>query len=174
VTPAAVTGDAMRSCTERCWANTELETYSEGSIPPTIWDEVLNGTGEFRVEEYRSWALPTSYYGVHSVDNWSITLVPDCIHGPAEPFTFVRGKGRPKLESATWSSCGGAGFLKVACDHISSAWVYLNGGLVLSPSDFNPRVEELSVPVELLQGDNTIEVQLAGQPGSNMTIDFEQ
>lgn len=61
--------------TIRCYANHGSVTYSEGEIPSALWNDILNGTGHFRVEEFRSWAMPTSSYGNHSLDNWSIRKV---------------------------------------------------------------------------------------------------
>ena len=72
----------------------------------------------------------------------------------------------------TWESCGGPGILRVESDHVSSAYVVVNGAMLLSPSDFNPGVTDLEVTVDLFEGTNTLQVELRGRPGSSMTMEF--
>ena len=94
-----------------------------------------------------------------------------CEYGPPSPFDFVRGTGRPVVESASWDSCGGPGQLVVAVDGVCSALIWLNGELVAGPSDFRGATDQLSIPVVLLEGANTVDVELRSAPGSGIVID---
>ncbi|MBD3374347.1 T9SS type A sorting domain-containing protein [candidate division KSB1 bacterium] len=60
--------------TIRCWANDESDPYCEALIPTEYWNEVVGVSGQFKIEEYRSWCR-ISDYGEHRLDNWSITQV---------------------------------------------------------------------------------------------------
>lgn len=102
-----------------------------------------------------------------------LTLAPRCTFGPESPFIFARSPGKPQWEDHVWESCGGHGVMAVATDHISSAWVYLNGDLVLGGSDFQKQSQILEQDVTLLSGENVIIVKVAGKPGSTLRISFE-
>jgi hypothetical protein len=95
-----------------------------------------------------------------------------CDFGPGEPIVFVREAGKPVWESVSWESCGGPGTMRILNDGTSAALVSLNGELVASPHDFNPTIEQLEIPVTLFEGENTLQVQLRGAPGSGLTFEF--
>ncbi|MBD3386517.1 T9SS type A sorting domain-containing protein [candidate division KSB1 bacterium] len=61
--------------TIKCWGNDDPNTWTEATIPGDIWDEVLDGTNQFKIEEFRSWGHPISAYFENRLDNWSITRV---------------------------------------------------------------------------------------------------
>ena len=97
--------------------------------------------------------------------------------GPAE---FVRGKGKPFIETKEFSTTGfQAPFvlhLRNGDDNgqnrVSSAHVWLNGELLFGPSDFSQQVWGYDVEVELtLQ--NTLDVKIDSAPGSKLTIWIE-
>ncbi|MBT9548456.1 MAG: hypothetical protein IV090_23890 [Candidatus Sericytochromatia bacterium] len=96
---------------------------------------------------------------------------------------FERKTGKPTIEQRT--------FLLDAADlnqrfiftlingpsgkaRVSSATVKLNGKELLSPKDFNQQVGTLSLPLEHLQaGQNTLEIKLASQPGSAISVGID-
>ncbi len=88
------------------------------------------------------------------------------------PFHFVRRRGKPRTESASWVGCGGSGTLRILNSGTSSAVVVLNGGEVAGPQDFNPNVQVLEIPILDLPTENTLEVTMRGAPGSSLQISF--
>lgn len=115
--------------------------------------------------------LDTDYREIHP--NWE--LLDLCSYAPPEqPLRFERFRGKPEVETSTWTSCGGPGVMVLEPDHVSSAFVYLNGNLVAGPSQFNPRVESLEFDVELVEGENVLQVELRGKPGSTLDVQFEE
>lgn len=106
-------------------------------------------------------------------DNVRVEIVPACSYGPVgDPLLVTRVAGVPRSESFAWSSCGGTGTMTVRCDHASSAWVHLNGVAVVDPADLNPGLTIIAVPVELAAGDNRLDVELLGEPGSTLTFEL--
>src|SRR5712692_6991220 len=57
------------------------------------------------------------------------------------------------------------------CYRVSSAWIYINGTQVASPSDFNQNVFVIDRAVTLT-ATTTLEVKLASKPGSYLTINL--
>lgn len=103
------------------------------------------------------------------------TLDPCCSYAPGtQPLSFYRDRGKPKLETITWESCGGPGVLTVFNSGVSSAEIYLNGELLLSPEDFNPNVEYIVRSVDLQEGTNTLEAILRSKPGSSLQVEFAE
>jgi hypothetical protein len=119
--------------------------------------------------------LHGGHHGGFSNDNWELPLVKPCTYGPADqPVSFTRKKGKPVLETLEWESCGGQGSLKITSKSVSSAYIYLNGVLVTGPDHFNRNVETLEFAVDLVEGNNILQVELRGKPGGNIRISFEQ
>ena len=83
--------------------------------------------------------------------------------------SFVRSRGKPVIEEASWQSCGGAGVLSLATDRVSSARVVLNGVELLGHSDFRPNTNLIEVDVSLTTGANTLGIEVRGKPGSRIT-----
>jgi len=67
--------------------------------------------------------------------DWAVVCnEPTCVFGPStQPLTCVRGKGKPASEGFSWESCGGEGMVTIRTEHASSAWVSLNGSVILTP-----------------------------------------
>ncbi len=96
------------------------------------------------------------------------------------PETFVRDRGRPVIESRTFFVLQPG--LRTTLNifngdadgnfRVSSAKIYLNGRLIVGPRNFNQRVDSISVPVALRDGENTIEVELRAKPGSFIRIEI--
>ncbi|MFV1981041.1 MAG: hypothetical protein ACC655_07805 [Rhodothermia bacterium] len=108
------------------------------------------------------------------VDNVLVELLRKCDFGlPEQPVNFVRQTGRPSEETVVWESCGGTGRMLVTSEHVSSAYIQVNGAMLLSPHDFNGIDGVVEVPVSLLEGSNILEVELRGKPGSNLAVMFE-
>jgi hypothetical protein len=106
-------------------------------------------------------------------DNIRVVLEEACLFGPEEqPLIFTREAGQPQVQSFTWESCGGPGILAVTTDRVASAFVSLNGVTILSPNQFNNNVTQITLPVELVQGNNVITVDLRGKPGSTLSLFF--
>ena len=96
------------------------------------------------------------------------------------PQVFIRGKGKPVIESAKFFPLDPSAETTLNIFNgdangdfkVSSAKVYLNGKPVFGPRNFNQKVDFISVPVALIDGENIIEVQLRAKPGSFVTIDI--
>ena len=96
------------------------------------------------------------------------------------PQVFIRGKGKPVIESAKFFPLDPSAETTLNIFNgdangdfrVSSAEVYLNGKLVVGPRNFNQKADFISVPVALIDGENIIEVQLRAKPGSFVTIDI--
>ena len=105
--------------------------------------------------------------------NETWVLSKDCTFGPEnQPVVFIRGKGKPFMETITWDSCGGPGLLQISVNSVSSANIYLNGVKIASPGDFSKNVTQLEFEIELLEGDNTLQVRIEGKPGGYLGIEF--
>ncbi len=53
---------------------------------------------------------------------------------------------------------------------VASSSVVVNGAMVISPSDLNETVDRVQKTIPLMAGENTISVQVNGQPGGYFTI----
>jgi hypothetical protein len=88
------------------------------------------------------------------------------------PETFVRQKSEPLPEVRKISIEGfEAPFIlhlrngtEEGDSRVSSAWVHLNGALVISPSDFSQKVDGLEFEVGLIDS-SVMTVELASKPG---------
>jgi hypothetical protein len=95
------------------------------------------------------------------------------------PTRYMRTTGPPQTFTDTFSRCGTAACQIVVVNgnadgtnRTSSAFVYLNGRLIIGPRDFNRRVDRIVRTVAL--GDqNELSVSLASAPGSFLTISVE-
>jgi hypothetical protein len=90
---------------------------------------------------------------------------------------FVRGKGKPKVETVGFSYQTGEEFELTLYNggvdnqycRISSAVIQLNGNSVFSPSDFSQQVYKLTAAIEPLS-DNTLSVELRSKPGCGIEL----
>lgn len=102
-----------------------------------------------------------------------------CNYGPENlPLIFTRGKDKPNSETIQWDSCGGTGVISIKGDSVNSAHIYLNGQPILTQSCFNncPEFKDkgIKMDIELIEGLNTLDVEISGKPGSQLQIDFEK
>ncbi len=96
-----------------------------------------------------------------------------CTYGPDnQPLTFARIKGKPRYETIDWESCGGPGIMTVNTGPVTSAYIYLNGTLLLKPDTFKRSNNAIHVNALLQEGPNTLEVELRGKPGSRLEVSF--
>jgi hypothetical protein len=103
---------------------------------------------------------------VHGVFDDTWILSKGCTYGPEDqPVVFTRKKGKPVVETFKWVSCGGPGLLKIFINKMSSAKIYLNGGTIASPKDFNKNITHLEFEIELLEDKNILQVTLNSKPG---------
>src|SRR5579864_1299596 len=97
------------------------------------------------------------------------------------PENYTRGTGAPVTVTSNFSVANtntqftlkafNGGLENTSTELVSSTVVTLNGVQVLGPSNFNQNVTEVDVPVTL-QGSNTLDVQVRGQPGGLLTIEI--
>ena len=99
------------------------------------------------------------------------------------PTTAVRGAGAPFKEAFHFASdFGGPAILKVmnggmpdsSGTRVSSAVIKLNSQVIFGPSEFNKKVYQIEKDILLTKGDNSLEVELRGKPGSKITFQFVQ
>jgi hypothetical protein len=95
------------------------------------------------------------------------------------PKQYTRGKGATQSFSETFSRCAGGTCQLVivngnpdGSNRVSSASVALNGVQLLGPSDFDPNVARLVLPVNLADNDQ-LSVNLNSKPGSFLTVSVE-
>lgn len=94
--------------------------------------------------------------------------------------TYQRDKGKPVIETATFSvkdptapyviriqNSGRNGEFSPA----SSAKIWLNDELVVSPGDFRQKIAFIEMPVGL-KGSNTLQVEVRGKEGSGFTLEI--
>ena len=94
------------------------------------------------------------------------------------PVTALRAKGKPAELTYNFPKLPGfeAPFRLIVINgdsagkaRISSAFIYLNGNVVLSPSDLNQKVGEITKEIELLES-NTLMVKLQSKPESFLKV----
>lgn len=92
------------------------------------------------------------------------------------PKTYLRAAGKPAPAVDGFSVANPAGTFTLVVQNgqngagrASSAVILLDGQLVLGPADFNPQVEVLRKAV-VLRAQNTLSVEVRGQPGASLTV----
>lgn len=96
------------------------------------------------------------------------------------PKQYIRDLAKPEAVVDSFQNCEPAAQYQIVVtngnpgntDRVSSASISLNGTEVIGAQDFNQKVSGITKPVKLL-GQNQLEVKLASQPGSSLTIDIE-
>lgn len=98
---------------------------------------------------------------------------PFALFGPEK---FTREVGTPDTFSRSFAACNTEATYRLVVengaagrDRVSSATLQLNGVEVVRSSDLNQRVERFEKEVTL-QGDNTLAVRLASNPGGYLTV----
>ncbi len=153
-----------------------LTLRDTGEIFWELEDQPFLIAGSFDTVAIGQRTAPPKYgrLSTEHIDNILVALVRGCEYGPStQPMIFTRGRGKPVVESAVWESCGGPGTATISLEDVSSGWVFLNGEMLLAPDDFNPHVVTLVMDVSLIEGANIIEVELAGKPGSRISVEFQ-
>jgi RHS repeat-associated protein len=97
------------------------------------------------------------------------------------PRDYTRGTGAPVTVTTSFSVLNpntqytlkvfNGGLQDTQTELVSSGFVTVNGVQVVGPNNFNQNVAEVDVPVTL-QGSNTLDVQVRGQPGGLLTIEI--
>src|SRR5690348_10458992 len=97
------------------------------------------------------------------------------------PQDYTRGTGTPVTVTTSFSVLNpnthytlkvfNGGLQDTQTELVSSGFVTVNGVQVVGPNNFNQNVAEVDVPVTL-QGSNTLDVQVRGQPGGLLTIEI--
>lgn len=109
----------------------------------------------------------------------SVLAAPDPTFAVFGPKTYERGRGvpAPVLERFTLPPGGGAPFrlcvqngLADGTRRNSSAWIRINGVEVVREAELNMQVAGFIKEVTLKAGENVMEVQLNGAPGSRLTL----
>lgn len=95
------------------------------------------------------------------------------------PRQYVRAAGPPQTFTETFPRCAGPPCQLVVVNgnadgsaRASVATVSLNGQRLLGPSDFNPQIDKIVLPVALVDTDQ-IQIVLASAPGSFLTVSVE-
>jgi len=91
------------------------------------------------------------------------------------PQTFVRDKGAPVTEEVRFTVPNSGVVVLTVQNGVngrkaSSGTVWLNDTPLLGPADFSQHRGSVELPVALSAGENSLRVQLQGQPGSGITI----
>jgi hypothetical protein len=96
--------------------------------------------------------------------------------------TFVRGTGDPITVLKTFSGKSGPAKIIVynggtqddLGEKVSSSIISVNGNIVFAPSEFSQNVLTTEKTVNLIEGNNHLEVQLKGKPGGKIRIEVLQ
>ena len=94
------------------------------------------------------------------------------------PANYLRQTGGPSTDQTNFSVQNPATIFTLhltngqGASAVTSAAVYLNGEMVLGPSNFKKKTTKVEIPV-ILQLNNTLSVDLRGKPGSNVDILIE-
>lgn len=141
----------------------------------------LNHPGSWRCTEYSMRLAPSIPVSL------VLLLIAGWAHGGTfsvfGPNTYQRETGAPVLETATFDVAnpgvpytliiynGGLEDDPERGEFVSSSDIYLNGSLVVGPSQFNQNVERVEVPVTLL-AHNEIGIELRGKPGGQIAVEI--
>jgi DNA-binding beta-propeller fold protein YncE len=94
---------------------------------------------------------------------------------------FQRKIGQPRHESYNFPAVKGLATIKVYngdgsgwLDRANIANVIINGKVIFRSTDFNKRVKYLQAQVNLLEGNNTVDVNLLGLPGVRIRVEIVQ
>jgi hypothetical protein len=99
------------------------------------------------------------------------------------PKTYIRGTGSPITQVSPFSSdFEGPAVIKLtngslensSIEMVSSSIVKLNSQIIFGPSEFNQNVRTLEKQILLKNPANTLEVELRGKPGGQITIQIIQ
>ena len=100
-----------------------------------------------------------------------------------EPTPFLRSTGEPSSQVVTFpSEFGGPATIYItngnlddmSTERVSSSIFKLNTQDLFDPSDFNQNVSFLEKEIYLIKGNNTLEVELRGKPGGQITVHITQ
>lgn len=86
--------------------------------------------------------------------------------------SLPRGSGPPEEDTYTFSGIPGPATLEIENYGVTSADIYLNGEEVVSPDEFkkNPNPQIITVPVNILNGQNTVFTSIQSKPGEKLYI----
>lgn len=159
---------ALTTLTAGQWHHVAAEILPDGDLAL-----YTDGVERLRRNEntHASGLLTLRSWGDVDIDNVRVTQL--CQYGPAAPIVVARDNGKPAVQRFSWDSCGGAGTLVIDSSGVAAADVYLNGAPVASESDFNATVRQLVVAVDLLPGENELEVEVRGKPGQSLTFTLQ-
>jgi hypothetical protein len=96
---------------------------------------------------------------------------------------FTRGTGSPFTETVTFPGLSGKALIKLTNGdagskkketRVSSAEVSVNGAVVFGSASFNQNVGYLEKEISLLDGQNTLAVNLKSKPGSKISVTIIQ
>jgi hypothetical protein len=95
--------------------------------------------------------------------------------------TFVRGSGATLTETITFPGVEGVAVLRLSnaaeddsMEKVSSSIIKINGIDIFSQDDFNRNFSYLEREIQLIEGQNSISVEVRGKPGGAITIDIVQ
>ncbi|MBM9514701.1 PGAP1-like alpha/beta domain-containing protein [Desulfogranum marinum] len=95
--------------------------------------------------------------------------------------SFTRGEGQPVTEYQTFPGIEGPAVLRIyngaeddSVEKVSSTVISVNGGNVATPDNFNQNVDYVEVPIELIEGENSLSVQLKSKPGGMIRLSVVQ
>lgn len=96
-------------------------------------------------------------------------------------YPYTRGTGEPEHVATTFAGVSGSGDFEVRIingddlgDHrTSSALLKLNGSVIAGPDEFKRKARAIVVPVTLNES-NSVEVEMRGDPGSQISVVVER
>lgn len=109
------------------------------------------------------------------------------------PTTYTREKGKPEETKETFQICALAGIYKVTAENglytateedkkgkkketktkVSAGEIKINDKEVIKEDDFNKKVTKIEKTVSIPQGENSIEIEIEGEPGAFIKVTIE-
>lgn len=96
------------------------------------------------------------------------------------PKTYTRAKGKPEKTVETFNICAASGQYRLTVENgyyaetkhgkkktkVSAGAIEINGKEVVEEDDFRKKVAKIGKNIDLVQGENRMEVELEGKPGA--------
>jgi len=104
------------------------------------------------------------------------SVLADNLFGPEK---YLRNTGAPDVYTDQFDSSDGEGVLRIlngtpeGGHRVTSAYVHVNGRLILEPDDFKKKNQVIETPI-LLTTNNTVEVELRSASGSFLTLEISR
>lgn len=165
---------------------TTTATYTSPVQVCIKYDEAqfMTNESDLRLLHFENGSFVDRTYSIDTLNNVICAEVESLsVFAVAQPFgiapqLFLRDSGEPVTVQVSFQSAPGTAILKVdngglkdsEYEKVSSSVIFLNDLQVVGEHNFNQNVISLEVPVNLLGGNNILNVEIRGKPGGAIVI----